>query len=406
MKNFLDLNAEIEKLYKPKIQIFNNFKNIMFYDTWANEIYHKVNYFYDWEERIKDKIDNISDPDSPTNIKFIKVFHQDVLQKYNDLNKIDYESLDYLKSFPQFPLEFSDTSNPNKIKNSEFYYSPDNHDQYENFLKKIARIFNIDDFDFQDDNYSYDSIKDVLLDEIIYKLHDTEEIIIDEKDDDDLKKDEILFDKKNEDEIDTLMAIGEELHKKMFGEEPGIEVPKREEIVFKLKNKEEELEIDRYYSYGFLSYCLDSTRTLLKNIAKHLDSFVSLIKKLENYKEDEFTLDDILINDPTDLKLEYKLSKMEVALFYRALHDVGIIHVNNQGQKHPYTNLKSYIDNSNIYYLDKAKVSKVNDITRQFARFLNDNKYEQHELKLLELIISKLKNRKEQILANHEEGLA
>ena len=402
MKNIIELNKEIEAIFNPEIYIFNEYRNITFRNHWVNEIYDKENYFLDWEKEILNKIDNTIDLGNPLKIKFIKILHQDVLGKYSELSKINYEDLDYLKSFRQFPILFSTKLNRSKVECSEFYSLHENK-KYGEFLNKMARIFKIEDYEFYDAEYDPESYKDVLQDEIMFKLHDIEELVYDKKD-----EDEILFDKKDEDkdEIDILMEMGEEIHKEMFGEEAGIEVPEREETIFKLKNKEEEEEINRYYSYGFLSYCLENTRTLLKNIVKHLDNLVNLIRKLENFEDDKLTLDEILINDPTDIKLEYKLSKMEVALFYRALHDTGIIHVNNQGQKHPYTNLKSYIDNSNIYYLDKAKMSKVNDITRQFARFLNDNKYEKHELKMLNHIIEKFKSRIEYIKANQEEGLA
>lgn len=356
MKNLIELNKEIEAIFNPEIYVFNEYRNITFRKHWVNDIYDNQNYFYDWEENILNKINNTVDLDSPSKIKFIKIFHQDVLKKYNDLSKIDYENLDYLKSFKQFPILFSTDINKSKDDCSEFYFHPEDY-RYGDFLDLMAKIFNIENFNFYDANYDSSEYKDVLEDKIMYKLHDTEEI-------------------------------------------------EREVSVFKLKNTEDELEINRYYSYGFLSYCLENTRTLLKNIAKHLDDTVNFIKKIENYKEDEFTLDEVYDNDPNNLKLEFKINKMEVALFYRALHDTGVIDVNNQGQKHPYTNLKKYINSSNMYYLENMKVDKVKNINKEFSKFLNDNKYEKQEIEVLELIISKFKNRKEEILANQEKGLA
>lgn len=356
MKNLIELNKEIEAIFKPEIYVFNEYRNIMFGKHWVNEIYDNENYFYDWEERIVNKINETVDLDNPLKIKFIKIFHQDVLQKYNELGTIDYEKLEYLKTFKQ---SFLNIKKPESLC-SEFYSSSDDY-MYGGFLDMMSRIFEIQDYSFYDGEYDPETAKDVLEDKIMHKLHDG-------------KKSVVIID-----EI--------------------------EETVYSYKEKDL-AEIDRYYSYGFLSYCLERTRTILKNIIKHLDNLVNLIRKLENFEDDKLTLDDILVNDPTDIKLEYKLSKMQVALFYRALHDAEIIYVNNQGQKHPYTNLKKYIDNSNMYYLDKTKTSIVKDIPKEFAKFLNDNKYEKHELKLLKLIIEKFNSRVEYIKANQEEGLA
>jgi len=356
MKNLIELNKEIEAIFKPEIYVFNEYKNIMFNEGWVNEVFDNKSYFNDWEQRVVNKINNTIDLDNPLKIKFIKVFYQDVLEKYNEIITIDYEKLEYLKTFK---LSFSNLKKSESLC-SEFYSSLDDF-KYGDFLEKMSRIFKIEDYTFYDGEYDPETAKDILEDKIMYKLHDGKKSVI----------------------------INDEI----------------EETVYSYKEKDLE-EIDRYYSYGFLSYCLENTRTLLKNIVKHLDNVVNLIRKLENFEDDKLTLDDILVNDPTDIKLEYRFSKMEVALFYRALHDTGIIHVNNQGQKHQYTNLKSYINNSNIYYLDKTEVTKVTHITRQFTRFLNDNKYEKHELKLLNLIIEKFNSRIEYIKANHEEGLA
>ena len=384
MKNLIELNKEIEAIFNPEIYIFNEYRNITFSKHWVNDIYANQNYFHEWEERIINKINNTVDLDSPSKIKFIKVFHQDVLNKYSELSKIDYENLDFLKSFKQFPILFSNNLNRSKVECSEFYFHPDDF-RYGDFLDLMARIFKIENFYYYDGDYSPDSSKYILEDLIMNKLHNLDEVDEIGKAKSKLKEEDVT--EFNIDEIDETV------------------LDKIDEILFDDK-VEVEVEINRYYSYGFLSYCLENTRTLLKNIVKHLDDTVNFIKKLENYKEDEFTLDEVYDNDPNNLKLEFKINKMEVALFYRALHDTGLIDVNNQGQKYPYTNLKKYINSSNMYYLDNMKVDKVKNINKEFSKFLNDNKYEKQEIEVLELIISKFKNRKEEILASQEEGLA
>jgi hypothetical protein len=355
MKNLIELNKEIETIFKPEIYIFNEYKNIMFNERWVNEIFDNKNYFYDWEQRIVNKINNTVDLDNSLKIKFIKVFHQDVLEKYNELSTIDYESLEYLKTFK---LSFLNIKKPENFC-SEFYSSSDDF-EYGDFLEKMSRIFEIEDYNYNDGEYDSEKAKDILEDEIMFKLHDGEKSIV----------------------------VIEEIEETTY-----------------LYQEKDLAKIDSYYSYGFLSYCLENARTLLKNIVRHLDNLVNLIRKLENFEDDKLTLEDILVNDLTDIKLEYKLSKMEVALFYRALHDVQIINVNNQGQKHPYTNLKKYINSSNMYYFDNKKTDKVKNINKEFSKFLNDNKYEKQEIELLEFIMKKLNSRIEYINKNHEEGL-
>ncbi|WP_275315270.1 hypothetical protein [Tenacibaculum bernardetii] len=389
MKHLIDLNKEIEKIVNPEINFHHDYQTFSFFKTWVVEADNE--YFNNWEKRIKDKINHIADLDSPIKVKFIKVFHQDVLQKYKDLLKLNFNNLDTVKSTIHSEYKTSKSIDKPKKRCSDISYEKESvfymshYYYYEEIIYKLGKIF-------YSDNY-------LLLEDPEYTLEDEKSNL-----------EELI--------LESLEVENEEIEKKVleakeanraFLEKEGTKkevIEKELSKIHSVTKVDIEEELEKVYSYVHLSICLDNTKTVLKNIIKHLDNLVNLIKKLENYKEDEFTLDEILINDPTDIKLEYKLSKMEVALFYRALHDTGIIHVNNQGQKHPYTNLKSYIDNSNIYYLDKAKMSKVNDITRQFARFLNDNKYEKHELKMLNHIIEKFKSRIEYIKANQEEGLA
>lgn len=388
MKHLIDLNKEIEKIVNPEIYFHHDYQTFSFFETWVVEADYK--YFNNWEERIKDKINHIADLDSPIKVKFIKIFHQDVLNKYNDIIKFDTENLESLKSLFSDKYYTPKSINPAKKKCKEFSYNKDSisfisMDEYEYIVYKLGQIFISKDFiPLSDPELTlYDEkchLEELILEEIEIKNGDIEKKKLEAK-----EADRDFFEKEG--------LKKEEIEKKLSKIYPVTKIDIEEEL-------------EKVYSYVHLSFCLDNTKTVLRNIIKHLDNLVNLIKKLENYKEDEFTLDDILINDPTDIKLEYKLSKMEVALFYRALHDTGIIDVNNQGQKFPYTNLKKYIDNSNMYYFDNIKINKVRDINKEFAKFSKDNKYEKHELKMLNLIIEKFNSRIEYIKANQEEGLA
>lgn len=366
MKNIIDLNAEIEKISKPEVYFHKDYQTFSFFDNWVIEIDDE--YFKKWEEKIKNKINHIADLESPIKVKFLKIFHQDVLEKYKDMIKHNTGDLEYLKSIIygngkiHKPLNkpektCKDISND---KNSLFYINPV---EYYNTVNKLATIF-YDDGDYLilcDDDHTLEDEKCAIEDEIFKYFED-----------------EI---KKN-DEIES--------HSNQF-------YP-----FTKTNTKDEQLE--KAYSLVHLSSCLDKTRALLKKIIRYLDNLVNIIKKLENIEEDKYTIEDVFDSDPNNLKMEFKINKMDVALFYRALHDTGIIFVDNKNQKHQYTNLKKYIDNANMYYLENKKVDKVKNINKEFAKFLNSRKYKKHEINLLELLISKLEFRKEQILADKEVG--
>ncbi|WP_027137411.1 hypothetical protein [Gaetbulibacter saemankumensis] len=333
MKNILDLNIEIEKIVKPNIEYHQELQNIRYNGKWVNEIHW--NYFNDWEERIKNKINNIADLDSLSKVKFIKVFHQDVLQKYRDLLKLDYKDLDILQSIPKTVYISNLETKLSKKKFQELYFSSDDFG-YEETLTRMAEIYKIDDFDLYDAQHSPDSYKYILQDEILSNL----------------KED-------NEEKLESI------------------------------------------YSYVHLSLTMEETRKMLGRITVYLDYLVNFIKKLENFEEDKLTLDEVHDNDPNNIKLEFKINKLAIAMFYRNLHDMGIINVDNKNQKMPYTNLKKYINDANIYYLDNKNVNKVDRINKEFSKILNDKykEYKQQELNLLDLLISKFQEKKEQILS-------
>jgi hypothetical protein len=349
MKDIIDLNAEIERLARPEIIFHEGNQTFSLFGTWIIETDYK--YFGAWEKRILDKINNIADLDSPSKVKFIKVFYQDVLKKYSKSNEFNSENLDELKStFSRYSVTPESMGKPQKKCSDLSFVSESWNDKdfirFHDSIYKLGKIFYEDDFDFTlDFDYS-------LLDE---KNH----------------LEELIFEKY---EI-------EELNLQVFD-----------------FNKEEKLEM--FYSYVQLSLCLDKIKTLLKNIVKHLNYLVNLIKKLESFEEDKLNIDDVFAADPTDIKLEFKINKLAVAMFYRNLHDMGIIHVDNKNQKTPFTNLKKYINEANIYYLDNNKVNKVKNINKEFSKILNDKykEYEKQELNLLDLLITNFEEKKAKLL--------
>jgi len=337
MKNIIELNAEIEKLIKPEVCFHNKHQTFSFFDVWVIEI--NESYFINWEDKIKEKINLIIDLDSPSKVKYLKVFHQDVLQKYDELIKIDYEDIETLNS-TFYSIDYSPKhfKNPKKQCKDVSLKGINSYGEFNFTMIKMANIF-----------YSTDWEE--------YSL-----------------------------ELDPNMIQGH-----------------LEELMLEKLGKDED-QLEKIYSYTQLSWCLEATRNLLKNIAKHLDYLVGFIKKIENFEEDKLTLDKVFDNDPNNIKLEFRINKLNVALFFRVLHDVGIINVDNKNQKHPYTNLKKYLNSANIYYLENKKVEKLDRINKEFSK-IKDNEFKKQEINLLEQLISHFKSRKEELESDKEEGL-
>jgi hypothetical protein len=364
MKNIIELNIEIENIFNPEIIYYHLCGNITVNQSWVNEI--DSSYFNNSEERIKEKIDLIADLDSSGKINFLKLFHQDVLQKYKEQLKLNFSDLEYLKSITKIYISRIEGEEP-KQKTTDIEFQRDF--MYVYVLEKLAKLFELEDFDM----YNGDFLE-------------SKNII-----------DEMLLDISKKEDLEKLVPTVDE-----FGEENYFGLDGYFDEDYGLSAKESVL--GRYYSYAYTSLFLESNRDMLGRIAKYIEYLIVLVKKVENYGE-ELTFDEVYDNNPTNIKLEFKISKMDVAMFYRALHDEGIIFVDNKNQKHRYTNLKAYIDKSNMYYLDKQNVKKIDGITRQFARFQNDNVYDKNEIKLLNLLISKFETRIKRIKANSEEGL-
>ncbi|WP_298553593.1 hypothetical protein [uncultured Algibacter sp.] len=386
MKYLIDLNKEIEKIVNPEIYFHEDYQTFSFFKTWVVEIDDE--YFNNWENRIKDKINHIADLDSPIKVKFIKVFHQDVLQKYNNIIEFDNENLEYLKSLFSNIYRTPESIKSPKNKCKDFSDDFDSsyfitYEEYEHFIYKLGRIFYSKDFlPLTDPDETLDDEKGNLEELILERIEiENEE---NEK-------------KKHEAKEATRKFLEKEgdIEKDVIEEELSYNYP-----VNKI-NKNEELE--KMHSYVQLSICLDSTKTVLKNIIKHLDNILNLIKKLETYKEDEFNFDEVFDKDPTNLKLEFKTNKLNVVFFYKALFEEGFIDVDSKNQKYTDTNLKKYLDNANIHFLnEKGESVKVKGINKEFSKVKkrkNDEKseYERQEIELLDLIISKFSDRRKKI---------
>ncbi|TXD53655.1 hypothetical protein [Polaribacter sp. IC063] len=353
MKNIIELNAELEKISKPEIYFQQDHQTFANHDTWVIEA--DVKYFSNWYKRITDKIDDIADLDSPRKVKFIKLFHQDVLQKYEDATRFNHENLEELKS--TFSGQYSTPDSmkkPIKPCSELLHYGIEdwgnpNFLKFHNIIQLLGSIFYSEDYLVMED-------PDFSLYEEKYQLE------------------ELLLEK---------IEMGE------------LSIAEFESDAEK---------IEMLYSYVELSFYFENIKILLKNIAKYLDTYVNLIKKLENFQEDKLTLEEVFDNDPNNLKLEFSLNKMDVAFFYKTLFDAKIINLAKNGQKKKYTNLIKYIDSSNMYYIYNNKLDKIKNINKEFTKCQKVVQYKSQEMNLLELIISKFTKRKEELLAYKEEG--
>ncbi len=90
MKHIIDLNSEIEKIVNPHIQYHHKHDNVTYFRKWINEI--SETFFEEWEQEIKEKIDLFADLGNPIKLNIIKIVHQDVLEKYSELSKIDFKN--------------------------------------------------------------------------------------------------------------------------------------------------------------------------------------------------------------------------------------------------------------------------------------------------------------------------
>ncbi|MEW4925192.1 hypothetical protein [Algibacter sp. 2305UL17-15] len=337
MKNIIDLNSEIEKIINPVIEYHHEHENISFFDEWVNDM--PRTFFTDWEIAIKEKINLVADLGNPMKIQIIKVIHQDVLEKYKEQLELNFNDLELLKSKQNLYWRNKELEAP-KEKPMNIYYHPDS--DFSDTIEKFAELNDIKNFSPYDGDNSPDGYKDELEDMILDKfgLIESTQEIQDEK-------------------------------------------------------------INQLYANLFLSHCLESTRQMLKRIAEYLDSLVGFIKKAENFEIDKYSFDEISDNDPTNLKLEFKTNKLNVVFLYKALFEEGFIDVDRKNQKQKDTNLKKYLDNANIYFLnEKGESVKVKGINKEFSKVKNGDKgeYERQEIELLDLIISKFSDRREKIL--------
>lgn len=357
MKNIIELNVEIEKIFNPEIIYQHLDGNITINQIWINEI--GSHYFSDCEKQIKEKIDLIADLDSSGKINFLKLFHQDVLHKYKEQLTLNFSDLEYLKFITK--IHITQAKHP-KQKTSDIDFPRD--DMYEAILEKLAKLFKLEYFDMYNGDFleSKNTMDEMLID--IVKKEDLGKLVptIDE------------FDLEN-----------------FFGLDGGFDED------YGLTPRESVL--GRYYSYAYLSLFLDSNRDMLGRIAEYIEYLIVLVKKVENYGE-ELTFEEVHNNNPNNVKFEFKISKKKIAMLFKNLKASGIFHVDKNGFNSEQTQLIKYIDNANMYFTHNGELKPVKGITKEFAKIYGNEERIMHqdlEKKFLKGLIKELTERIKEI---------
>ncbi|MEM0519665.1 hypothetical protein [Aequorivita flava] len=160
----------------------------------------------------------------------------------------------------------------------------------------------------------------------------------------------------------------------------------------------EESEFNTIYAKAHLSYVITLHHQLIKEIIYKLDSLLSVIQKLEDFSDDNKTDLDEIINNPNGIKLEFAMTKKDIAIFFHSLHELKIIKTDTDNIHNSQTKLKAFIDNSNIYYKNNKNLTRVGNIKKQFTD-LNNKDINGDEVEFLENLIDKFESRLEEVKA-------
>ena len=103
---------------------------------------------------------------NPIKLNIIKIVHQDVLEKYSDLSKVDFKNTELLQTYFSY-YNYKNLFSPvNKC--NFFTYSFDS--DFIEILERFAFINGIEDFDAYDGEHAPETQKDLLEDEVRFKL--------------------------------------------------------------------------------------------------------------------------------------------------------------------------------------------------------------------------------------------
>lgn len=161
-----------------------------------------------------------------------------------------------------------------------------------------------------------------------------------------------------------------------------------ENILIKEFNIEED-DVEFVFAKAHLTYILTLHLEMIHDIGNFLKSITNVYNRRKSNIEEN--LSSFL---PEDLKLEFNLSKTDLGHLFYNLYEIGIIAKDKTDPKDERTSLKNYINNANIFYLDKSIYTKAQKMTKAMpvARGL-DSKTLEKEITFLNGLVGKLSQR-------------
>lgn len=161
-----------------------------------------------------------------------------------------------------------------------------------------------------------------------------------------------------------------------------------ENILIKEFNIDED-ELELVFAKAHLTYILTLHLEMIQDVRNFLESITKIYNRRKSNIEEN-----ISSFIPEDLKLEFNLSKTNLGHLFYNLYEIGIIAKDKTDVKNERTSLKNYINNANIYYLDKSNFVKAQKMTRAMpvARDI-DSKILDNEITFLNDLVGKLSKR-------------
>jgi hypothetical protein len=168
--------------------------------------------------------------------------------------------------------------------------------------------------------------------------------------------------------------------------------------ILKEKRGRNESDLNSIYAKAHLSYIISLHIQMVKGIAYKLSNLLSVVHKLDKFLSNDENLPDEIENlnlDANGLNLKFDLSKTNLGHLYYNLYEIGIIAKDKADVKDKRTNLKNYLNQANLFYLENnSKYKPVTKMTRAMTvqRDINEKDIAS-EIIFLESLITKLSSR-------------
>lgn len=148
-------------------------------------------------------------------------------------------------------------------------------------------------------------------------------------------------------------------------------------------------ELELIFAKAHLIYVLILHLEMIDEVAEFLRSII------ETYNRRKAKIEERSISImPDEVKLEFNLSKTNLGHLFYNLYEIGIIAKDKTDVKNERTNLKNYINNANIFYLDNSTFTKAQRMTRDMpVRRNTDSKSVENEISFLREFVERLTQR-------------